>query len=507
MEAEAEKIETVKTRVVGNGKREKRKLFDAGYKLKAVKLFLEEGYAKAVVCQELGISDVSLYRWANQYRSFGEAGLEKKRGGGGAKLPEVIKEQIRAVKQAHPWYGVRRIAAFMRQCLFLPSSAETVRRTLLGSSVPKLKRQTKRNMVRPRFFERSTPNQLWQSDIFTFRLGGKYAYLIGFIDDYSRYLVGLELYRSQTADQVLEVYRRAAAEYNPPKEMLTDNGRQYANWRGKTKFMQEMEKEKIHHFRSRPHHPMTLGKIERFWATIYQEFLVRAQFTSFDEARERIATWVKYYNHQRPHQGIGGLFPAARYFEIAGELRKVIEQGIQDNLLEIALRGKPQQPFYMVGRMEGQAVILRAEKGRLRLSIEEGDNQKPQEIVYPLSEGAYNERGRHTSRTAAGEEESHPPLQCSGTEPGGADGLDGTTEACGSVPGAVDPLGSAGSVATTCAGRDVAGVGTPGQTNGWSIAEPAFAESVGETASTGIGGQGAATVVAPVDEAGNGDTR
>ena len=66
--------------------------------------------------------------------------------------------------------------------------------------VPSRKKR-QRNITRPRFFERLTPNQLWQWDIFTFRLGGRYAYLIGFIDDYSRYMVGLELYRTQTADQ------------------------------------------------------------------------------------------------------------------------------------------------------------------------------------------------------------------------------------------------------------------------------------------------------------------
>jgi len=108
---------------------------------------------------------------------------------------------------------------------------------------------------------------------------------------------------------------------------------------------------------------MTLGKIERFWKTIYEEFLVRAQFVSFEEARERVRQWAQYYNHRRPHQGIGGLCPADRYFEIQAELRKTIEQGIADNVLEMALRGKPREPFYMVGRMEGQSVVLRAEKG------------------------------------------------------------------------------------------------------------------------------------------------
>src|SRR5208337_5056322 len=119
--------------------------------------------------------------------------------------------------------GVKRISQLLKRAFFLSASPETVRRTLKAASLagPSGKKP-RRNITRPRSFERSTPNQLWQTDIFTFRLGGRYAFLIGFIDDYSRYITGLELFRSQTAQNVIEVYRRAASEYNPPKEMLTD---------------------------------------------------------------------------------------------------------------------------------------------------------------------------------------------------------------------------------------------------------------------------------------------
>jgi transposase InsO family protein len=151
------------------------------------------------------------------------------------------------------------------------------------------RRKARRNLVRPRFFERATPNQMWQTDIFTFRLGGKYAYAVAFMDDYSRYVVNLELYRSPTAECVVETYRVAAGEYNPPKEMLTDRGPQYFNWRGKSRFASELTKDRVAHLVSRPQHPMTLGKVERFWATMWQEFLVRAQFDSFESARERLA--------------------------------------------------------------------------------------------------------------------------------------------------------------------------------------------------------------------------
>ncbi|SDP83814.1 integrase core domain-containing protein, partial [Desulforhopalus singaporensis] len=105
------------------------------------------------------------------------------------------------------------------------------------------------------------------------------------------------------------------------------------------------------HIRSRPHHPMTLGKIERFWKTILQEFLFRAQFDSFEDAQQRIAIWINYYNHRRPHQGIKGLCPADRYFEIQNELKKTLAKGVEENALELALRGRPRDPFYMVGRM------------------------------------------------------------------------------------------------------------------------------------------------------------
>jgi len=215
-----------------------------------------------------------------------------------------------------------------------------VRRTLQAAwLIGPPKKKHRRNVTRPRSFERSTPKQSWQSDIFTFRLGARYAYLVGFIDDYWRYVVGLELYRSQTADQAVEVYRRVIGEYGVPKEMLTDQGRQYTNWRGLTRFERELGKDRVRDIKSQAHHPMTLRKMERFWKTIYEEFLVRAQFGSFEEARERIRQWMQYYNHKRPHQGIGELCPADRYFEIPAELRKTIEQGMADNVLEMALGG------------------------------------------------------------------------------------------------------------------------------------------------------------------------
>ncbi len=460
--------------VAGVKKKSKRKgnrygkRYGLEFKLRCVKLRLEEGLPLSLLSKEVGASKDVIRRWVKAYRERGERGLRSERvpKGSRRKLPGPVREKIVEIKKREPLFGVKRISHLLKRVFFLSASPETVRRTLKEESllVPSRKK-SKRNITRPRFFERSTPNQLWQSDIFTFRLGGRYAYLIGFIDDYSRYVVGLELYRSQTADQVLEVYRRAVGEYGVPKEVLTDRGRQYTTWRGSTRFERELGKDRVRHIKSQPHHPMTLGKIERFWKTIYEEFLVRAQFGSFEEAKERIRQWVQYYNHKRPHQGIGGLCPADRYFEIQAELRKTMEQGIADNVLEMALRGKPREPFYMVGRMEGQSVVLRAEKGKLRLMVDDEEAGGKQEMIYEVSareEGGVrgierkekDGKGREGEGAEAGDRGQERAEGCEvyggGEVPGGALGLDGATQTHRGLSGVgggvafIEPVAGAG---------------------------------------------------------------
>jgi len=439
------------------------------FKLRCVKLRLEEGLPVTLLSKEVGASKNVIGRWVKAYRERGEAGLRDQivSKGSGRKLPGPVREKIIEIKKREPLFGVKRISHLLKRAFFLSASPETVRRTLREESliVPS-KKKPRHNISRPRFFERSTPNQLWQADIFTFRLGGRYAYLIGFVDDYSRYVAGLELYRSQTADQVLEVYRRAVGEYGVPKEMLTDRGRQYTNWRGSTRFERELGKDRVRHIKSQPHHPMTLGKVERFWKTIYEEFLVRAQFGSFEEAQERIRQWVQYYNHKRPHQGIGGLCPADRYFEIQGELRKTIERGITENVLEMALRGKPREPFYMVGRMEGQSVVLRAEKGKLRLMVDDEEGGGKQEMVYDViaQEGQRGERGEEDGKRreaesgearAGGEERTEGfGAYGEGEVPGGAVGMDGEAQTGGRLPGVGDHVDCVEPVAGESNGGD-----------------------------------------------------
>lgn len=505
---------------VGKPKRQNKHVkYDVAFRLEVVRMTEDEGYTAAQLHELLGVSESSVGLWLKRYREGGPDALKDQRpaksgGAGKQKTPEPIREQIVELKQQFPNFGVKRISQLLRRLFFLPASPETVRKTLHEEELmpPKPRKKPKRNPEKPRFFERTTPNQLWQTDIFSFKLAGRQVYLLGFIDDYSRYIVGMELFTAQTAANVLEVYRRAVAEYGLPREMLTDNGRQYVNWRGVTRFQKELAKDKVKHIRSQPHHPMTLGKIERFWKTIWTEYLDRAQFGGFDEARSRIGLWLRYYNHKRPHQGIGGLCPADRYFEIQTELKTAIEQGIADNVLELALRGQVQAPFYMVGRMDKQSVVMQARKGKLTMSVgadgapentltydlKETDNEPetPQqlEIIHPGPAGGgiapeHAGNAAHSPVDAGdgldtGAAEEAPQTPVSGGQPqpaaeGGGDPLvvDGAAQASIDLQGAGHHLESAEYLAGPGAGGYAPGVAAPSGRGGGAV-DPASGEAV-----------------------------
>ena len=450
---------------VGKARRRTR-AYPHEFRLQIVRLYLEEGYTTSVLREQFGVSCHSVQRWAKAYRRQGAEGLVPKLPPGAKpKITEAIKNRIVGVKTSHPEYGPRRIAAVLKRFFLVSASPTSVHKTLSEKGLTeKAKSKPVKNPSKPRFFERSRPNQLWQSDIMTFRLGGQNAYLIGFLDDYSRYVTGLGLYRSQTAEHVLETYRRAVAEYGVPREMLTDNGRQYTNWRGKTRFEREMKKDRVKHIRSRPHHPMTLGKIERFWKSIQSEFLFRAQFDSFEQAVERVAYWIKYYNYKRPHQGIGGLCPADRFFEIAHDLRCTLEKGVEENALELALRGRPVDPFYMVGRMGGQSVVIRAEKGKVRMLVDGKDQQLKKELVYDARKDIENEDDQSTAQNIRGATENHGRVV--DLDRAAHDGADVSGD--GHQPGAVGP------VAEPCHRGDVKSPGSEEEGSFAALESPAL---------------------------------
>ena len=231
------------------------------------------------------------------------------------------------LKTTHPDWGCQRISDMLLRGPALPASAGAVARVLHEAGYQMDEEPTRPHPPQVRSFERAKPNQLWQTDLFTFVLKrqNRRVYLTAFMDDHSRFITGYGLHASQSSALVLEVLRAAIAAYGLPAEILTDNGSQYVTWRGKSQFTRELEKRGIKQIVARPRRPQTLGKIERFWGSLWRECVESAVFLDLADARQRIGLYIDYYNLQRPHQGIGGLVPADRFFYAAPEVLKTLK--------------------------------------------------------------------------------------------------------------------------------------------------------------------------------------
>jgi transposase InsO family protein len=334
----------------------------------------------------VGLSKHTLYLWKKRFTQQGPAGLaEQPRGAKtGSKLSEVMRRTIVMLKQAHPEWGCQRISDELVRGPALAASPSAVARALHEAGYQLEERVTRPHPDKVRRFERARANQLWQTDLFTFVLKrqNRRLHLVGFLDDHSRFIVGYGLHASASSALVLEVLRAAIVSYGPPEEILTDNGPQYVTWRGKSQFSRELEQQGIRQIVSRPKHPQTLGKVERFWGTLWRECLQRAVFLDLEDARRRIGLFIDHYNFQRPHQGLEGATPADRFFHAAPTVLTTLKERVAANALELARQGVPRSPFYMTGQVAGQPFSVHAEGERVFLT-RAGQPRQEVELVGP----------------------------------------------------------------------------------------------------------------------------
>ena len=336
-----------------------------------------------------GISRKSLIDWRRAYREGGPKALETRRRGRrpGSKvtpprgvIAREVQEEIVATKRRFPDFGMRKIRDFLLRFRGMKVSPNGVGASLERAGVeraaPAVKRRRKPDQVRR--FERALPMDLWQSDITSFFLGkeSRRVYLTVFIDDFSRYVVAWALRHQQRAELVIEALRDGIARFGKPKEVLTDQGRQYFAWRGKSEFQRLLHREGIGHVVARAHHPETVGKCERLWSTIQKELWSKLLMLSIDDARERLSHFLRHYNHFRPHQGIGGLVPADRFFSAEDAAKKTIEATLEKNELAAALAEKRRRPVFLFGQIGDRQVSLHGESGKLVIQTDTGTREE-----------------------------------------------------------------------------------------------------------------------------------
>lgn len=328
----------------------------------------------------VGVNVNTLYAWRKRFKKYGPEGLrdDKKGSPPGSRLSEASKRAILMMKEQNPEYGINRISDMLYRGFAIRVSPQAVSSFLKSEGYELESVPTKRHPDKIRHFERAKPNQLWQTDLFTFILKrqNRRVHLVAFMDDHSRFIVGWGLHASASGILVIETLRSAFASFGIPEEILTDNGSQYITWRGKSAFAKELERRGIKHVVATPRRPQTLGKIERFWGTLWKECIESAIFLDLGDARKRIGLFVDYYNFQRTHQGIDGLVPADRFFHAAPDIFKTLKDRVDKNSLEYAVNGQPKAPFYLTGNVGGKNISVHAEGERVFMINEDGTKQE-----------------------------------------------------------------------------------------------------------------------------------
>jgi hypothetical protein len=104
-------------------------------------------------------------------------------------------------------------------------------------------------------------------------------------------------------------------------------------------------------------------------------------FLDLGDAQRRIGLFIDHYNLQRPHQGIGGLVPADRFFGAAPEVLRTLKERVAANALQLARHGVPKEPFYLTGQVAGQPFSVHAEGERVILTG--ADGRREVELVPP----------------------------------------------------------------------------------------------------------------------------
>ncbi len=203
-----------------------------------VRAVVDQKLSTHAVAQKLGVPYTTAVMWVKAYRKRGEEALKMRKPALHPNLKKPADERAKAILATHrqaPHSGSRRIRDVMRRFLGIGTSETTVRRVLRAEGIkPQAAKRRVRRKVEVQHFERAEPNQLWQSDLFTFLLRRhERIYVAAFLDDHSRYLVSLAMAHHQRSVLVLEALARGIADYGAPREILTDQGRQYTAWRGR----------------------------------------------------------------------------------------------------------------------------------------------------------------------------------------------------------------------------------------------------------------------------------
>ena len=290
-----------------------------------------EGRRQVEVADAYGVSESWVSKLVARYRAEGEAAFEPRSRrpttSPGALDPEVVALILglrTRLAGAGLDAGPDTIAWHLAHHHGQQVSRSTISRHLAkaGLVTPEPKKRPKSSYVR---FQAAMPNETWQSDFTHYPLADTTTFptgveIISWLDDCTRYALHVTAHPRITGPIVTTTFRESLTHYGIPASTLTDNGMVYtarfAGGRGgRNSFESELRRLHVVQKNSRPAHPTTCGKVERFQQTMKKWLRAQPdQPTTLEQLQTLIETFVDEYNHRRPHRSLPQqATPAARY--------------------------------------------------------------------------------------------------------------------------------------------------------------------------------------------------
>jgi transposase InsO family protein len=289
------------------------------YVVKAVVL---EGLSVREVAAAHGVSRSWVYECLARYRAEGDQGLHprsRRPHSSPSRLAAEVQDKIVALRKDLARQGLdagpHTIAWHLAGGGGPVPSVATIWRVLRrrGLITPQPQKRPRSSCTR---FCAELPDERWQMDITHWQLAdASTAEILNIIDDHSRFLIASAARRAYRAADVVTAFRRAASQHGLPASMLADNGAVFtaAPRHGTCVIEGELLAAGITYRHSRPCHPQTCGKVERFHQTL-KKWLTRQRPAATTRALQaQLDRFAAYYNTRRPHRAIGRATPAQAY--------------------------------------------------------------------------------------------------------------------------------------------------------------------------------------------------
>jgi transposase InsO family protein len=302
------------------------------------------------LCRRFEISPATAYKLLKRYAQQGQAGLvdqSRRPQNSPGRTPGPIEQAIVDLRQTHPAWGGRKIAARLRELGHAevppPSTVTSIlhRHGLINPAASAAATPWQR-------FEHALPNALWQIDFKGyFETPAGRCHPLTLIDDHSRFNLLLTACGRANTDAVQQALTGSFRRYGLPVRINADNGAPWGSSRspghGLTDLTIWLLRLGISVSHSRPYHPQTNGKLERFHRSLKAEVLNGRSFEDLQQAQLAFDHWRAVYNQQRPHEGIGMAVPVSRYQpseRMFPDTLAPIEYGPDDHVLTVKWDGR-----------------------------------------------------------------------------------------------------------------------------------------------------------------------